>query len=141
VHQGGVRQTMSRDKELFEALTSDTVKRAEEMCASLSTTLGLERRGQTTYYQGAISDMSASASRFTKVTVAESGRARNLTVISEKPLSESRKALLVFRTGPGQDMKYLGVHKDSRAGNRQDDEDKNLFFAQFDILQDVRNKR
>ncbi len=131
---------MTRDKELFEALTSETVKRAEEMCASLSTNLGLERRGQTTYYQGAISDMTASKSRFIKVTVAESGRARNLTIISEAPLAETRKALLVFRTGPGKDVKYLGMHKDSRPGNRQDDEDKNLFFSQFDILQDVRSK-
>lgn len=132
---------MTRDKELFEALTSDTVKRAEEMCASLSTNLGLERRGQTTYYQGAISDMSVPNAKFVKATVAEAGRARNLTVITDTPLPETRKALLVFRTAPGQDMKYLGMHKDSRAGNRQDDEPESQFFTQFDIIQDVRSKR
>lgn len=129
-----------RDKELFETITSDTVRRAEEMCASLSTKLGLERRGQTTYYEGAISDMEASKVRFTKVTVAETGRNRALTVISEQPLPENRKALLVYRMAPGRDMKYLGRHKASRPGNRQEDREKNRFFTQFDIVQDVRKR-
>ncbi len=129
---------MPRDKELFEALTEDTVKRAEEMCASLSTTLGLERRGQTTYYQGAVSDMTTNSGRFTKVTVAETGRERNVTVISDAPLSETRKALLVYRMAPGNDMKYIGSIGEPRSGNRQDDEPGQQYFARFDIQQDVR---
>lgn len=129
---------MPRDKELFEALTDDTVKRAEEMCASLSTTLGLERRGQTTYYQGAVSDMTTNSGRFTKVTVAETGRERNVTVISDAPLSETRKALLVYRMAPGNDMKYIGSIGEPRSGNRQDDEPGQQYFARFDIQQDVR---
>ncbi len=133
-------ENMSRDKELFEALTEDTVKRAEEMCASLSTSLGLERRGQTTYYQGAVSDMTADSGRFTKVTVAEAGRERNVTVISDVPLPETRKALLVYRMAPGDDMKYIGIIGSARSGNRQDDEPGNQYFARFDILQDVRKR-
>ncbi len=131
---------MPRDKELFEALTEDTVKRAEEMCASLSTSLGLERRGQTTYYQGAVSDMIANTGRFTKVTVAEAGRERNVTVISDDPLPETRKALLVYRMAPGNDMKYIGIIGSPRSGNRQDDEPGKQYFARFDIVQDVRKR-
>jgi hypothetical protein len=131
---------MQRDKELFEALTEDTVKRAEEMCASLSTSLGLERRGQTTYYQGAISDMAANSGRFTKVTVAETGRDRNVTVISDAPLEETRKALLVYRMAPGNDMKYIGIIGSPRNGNRQDDEPGKQYFARFEIVQDVRKR-
>lgn len=131
---------MDREKKLFEALSDDTVKRAEEMCASLSTTLGLERRGQTTYYQGAVSDMSVSGGRFIKVTVAESGRERNVTVISDEALPESRKALLVYRMAPGNDMKYIGIVGSPRSGNRQDDEPGKQYFARFDILQDVRKR-
>lgn len=131
---------MSRDKELFETITSETHRRAEEMCSSLSTNLGLERRGQTTYYQGAVSDMGAGNSRFVKVTVAESGKNKDLTVISETPLNETNKALLVYRLAPGQDLKYLGRHKDSRPGTRQDDDPEKIFFTQFKILQDVRRR-
>jgi hypothetical protein len=131
---------MDRDKKLFEALSDETVKRAEEMCASLSTSLGLERRGQTTYYQGAVSDMSVSGGRFVKVTVAESGRERNVTVISDEPLPETRKALLVYRMAPGNDMKYIGIVGAPRPGNRQDDEPGKQYFARFDIMQDVRKR-
>lgn len=131
---------MTRDKELFEAVSTDTLKRAEEMCASLSTNLGLERRGQTTYYQGAISDMDAGKARFTKVTVAETGRNRVLTVISDEPLAETKKALLVYRAAPGRDMKYVGRHEASRPGTRQDDDPEEAFFTQYDILQDVRKR-
>jgi len=131
---------MPRDKELFEALTEDTVKRAEEMCASLSTSLGLERRGQTTYYQGAISDTTTNSGQFTKVTVAEAGRERNVTIISDAPLPETRKALLVYRMAPGNDMKYIGTIGPPRSGNRQDDEPGKQYFACFDIIQDVRKR-
>lgn len=134
---------MTRDKDLYESISSDTIKRAEEMCSSLSADLFLERRGQTTYYEGAISDMSdmsGSNSRFTKVTVAESGKTNMLTVISKSPLPESKKALLVYRLAPGQDMKYLGRNAASRPGTRQDDDSQAGYFSSFDIIQDVRKR-
>lgn len=131
---------MSRDKEIFETITSDTLRRAEEMCSSLSTSLGLERRGQTTYYPGAISDMNQSGSRFIKVTVAESNQNNTLTVVSDEPLPASNNALLVYRLAPAQDMKYMGRYRDSRRGVRREDTDEQHFTI-FEIVQDVRRSR
>lgn len=129
------------DDDIYEFVSSDTIKRAEEMCSSLSSNIGLERRGQTTYYQGAISDMNGTGSRFSKVTVADSGKsADQLTLISEKPLPSTSNALLVFRAGPGDDMKYLGRHADTRPGQRQDDEEANRHIAIYTILRDVRKR-
>ncbi len=129
------------DDNVYEFVTDDTIKRAEEMCSSLSSNIGLERRGQTTYYQGAISDMSSMTGRFSKVTVADSGSSTDqLTLISDRPLPSSRNALLVFRAGPGEDMKYLGKHDDTRPGQRQEDEDedKDKHIVRYTILRDVR---
>jgi hypothetical protein len=129
------------DDDIYEFVSDDTIKRAEEMCSSLSSTIGLERRGQTTYYQGAVSDMNASGSGFVKVTVADSGNtADQFTLISEKPLPSSNNALLVFRAGPGDDLKYLGRHGDTRPGERQEDEDQNSHIVTYTILRDVRKK-
>jgi len=129
------------DDDIYEFVSDDTIKRAEEMCSSLSSSIGLERRGQTTYYQGAISDMNAASSRFSKVTVADSGKTSDqLTLISERPLPSSSKALLVFRAGPGDDMKYMGKHADTRPGKRQDDEDESKHIAIYTILRDVRKR-
>ncbi|MDZ7790648.1 MAG: hypothetical protein U5L08_09185 [Xanthomonadales bacterium] len=129
------------DDDIYEFMSNDTIKRAEEMCASLSSTIGLERRGQTTFYQGAISDMSGASSRFTKVTVADSGKnANQFTLISDKPLPSSSNALLVYRAGPGDDMKYLGRHADTRPGQRQDDEEANKHITTYTILRDVRKR-
>lgn len=129
------------DDDIYEFVSNDTIKRAEEMCSSLSSTIGLERRGQTTYYQGAISDMNESNGRFRKVTVADSGKASDqFTLISDQPLPSSNNALLVFRAGPGDDMKYLGKHGDTRPGQRQDDEEVNKHIAIYTILRDVRKK-
>ncbi|QOC23562.1 hypothetical protein IC757_05330 [Wenzhouxiangella sp. AB-CW3] len=131
---------MPRDKELYEALTDDAVRRAEEMCASLSTKLGLERRGQTTYFQGAISGVGDDERRFTKVTVAALDNDAHLTVIADHELPQTRKVLLVYRQAPGSDMKYLGVLRNQRTGNRQDDKPGEQQFARFEILQDVRKR-
>lgn len=131
----------NEDDDIYEFVSNDTIKRAEEMCSSLSSNIGLERRGQTTYYQGAISDMNATGSRFSKVTVADSGKsADQLTLVSEKPLPSTSNALLVFRAGPGEDMKYLGRHADTRPGQRQDDEEANRHIAIYTILRDVRKR-
>lgn len=129
------------DDDIYEFVSNDTIKRAEEMCSSLSSTIGLERRGQTTYYQGAISDMNAMGSRFSKVTVADSGKsADQLTLISEQPLPACSNALLVFRAGPGDDIKYLGKHADTRPGQRQDDDEADRHIATYTILRDVRKR-
>lgn len=129
------------DDDIYEFISSDTIKRAEEMCSSLSSTIGLERRGQTTFYQGAISDMSQMGGRFSKVTVADPGNGRDqMTLISEKPLPSSNNALLVFRAGPGADMKYLGRHADTRPGQRQDDEVQQRHITTYTILRDVRKR-
>lgn len=129
------------DDDIYEFVSNDTIKRAEEMCSSLSSTIGLERRGQTTYYQGAISDMNETNGRFRKVTVADSGKAADqFTLISDQPLPSSNNALLVFRAGPGDDMKYLGKHGDTRPGQRQDDEEAGKHIAIYTILRDVRKK-
>lgn len=129
------------DDDIYEFVTNDTIKRAEEMCSSLSSTIGLERRGQTTYYQGAISDMDAMGGRFSKVTVADSGKsADQLTLISDRPLPKSNNALLVFRAGPGEDMKYMGRHPDTRPGQRQDDEEAGKHIVIYTILRDVRKR-
>lgn len=129
------------DDNIYEFITDDTIKRAEEMCSSLSSNIGLERRGQTTYYQGAISDMSSMSARFSKVTVADSGSSSDqLTLISDRPLPSSGNALLVFRAGPGEDMKYLGKHDDTRPGQRQEDEDEEKYIARYTIMRDVRKR-
>lgn len=130
-----------QDDDIYEFVSNDTIKRAEEMCSSLSSSIGLERRGQTTFYQGAVSDMNESNSRFRKVTVADSGKlADQLTLISDQPLPSSSNALLVFRAGPGDDMKYLGKHADTRPGQRQDDEEVGRHIVTYTILRDVRKR-
>lgn len=129
------------DDEIYEFMTDDTIRRAEEMCSSLSSTIGLERRGQTTYFQGAISDMQGSGGRFSKVTVADSGKSSDqFTLISDEPLPSSRNALLVFRAGPGKDLKYLGRHGDTRPGQRQDDDEAGRHITTYTILRDVRDR-
>ena len=129
------------DDSIYEFVSDDTIKRAEEMCSSLSSTIGLERRGQTTYYQGAISDMEGSGGRFSKVTVADSGKSSDqFTLISEQPLPSSKNALLVFRAGPGQDLKYLGRHAETRRGQRQEDDEAERHITTYTILRDVRQR-
>ncbi|NEZ03344.1 hypothetical protein G4Y73_04180 [Wenzhouxiangella sp. XN201] len=131
-----------RDDDIYEFFDEETLKRADELVSSLSSTLGLERRGQTTYYQGAVADMNQSGSRFIKVTVADSGNnGEQLVLVSEQPLSVSNKALLVYRAGPGHDLKYMGLTSESRPGRRQEDEGENRFFTIYTINQDVRRQR
>lgn len=130
-----------REDDIYEFVATDTIKRAEEMCSSLSSTLGLERRGQTTFYQGALSDMNQGNSRFIKVTVADSDPSSDqLTLIAEEPLPSSSNALLVYRAGPGDDLKYLGRHKESRPGERQEDEEHPPHITSYTILRDVRGR-
>jgi len=128
-----------RDDDIYEFFNDEALKRADELVSSLSSHLGLERRGQTTFYQGAISDMGQAANRFVKVTVADSGKTEDrLVIISEQPLAATRQALLVYRAGPGDDLKYMGILHDSRQGQRQEDEEAPRHFADYTIVRDVR---
>lgn len=130
-----------RDDDIYDFFNDEALKRADELVSSLSSNLGLERRGQTTFYQGAISDMSQAANRFVKVTVADSGKHEDrLIIISDKPLAATRQALLVYRAGPGDDLKYLGVLADSRRGQRQEDEKSPRQFAAYTIVRDMRRR-
>lgn len=131
----------NEDDDIYNFMADDTLKRAEEMCASFGSSLGLERRGQTTFYQGALADMSQSQNRFMKVTVADAGsHAEQVTIISGRPLPASNNALLVYRAGPGEDLKYMGKHGESRPGRRQDDKEHDRHIATYTILRDVRKR-
>jgi len=75
------------------------------------------------------------------VTVADPGHSSDqLTLITEQPLPGSNNALLVFRAAPGEDLKYLGKHGDTRPGQRQDDEEAGRHIVSFTILRDVRRR-
>jgi len=129
------------DDSIYEFVSDDTIKRAEEMCSSLGSNIGLERRGQTTYYQGAVSDMQSAGGKFHKVTVADPGKSSDqFTLISDEALPSSKNALLVFRAGPGEDLKYLGRHADTRPGQRQDDDEAGRHITTYTILKDVRQR-
>lgn len=131
----------NEDDDIYEFMADDTLKRAEEMCASFGSSLGLERRGQNTFYRGALADMSQGQDRFIKVTVADSGsHAEQVTIISNRPLPASNNALLVYRAGPGEDLKYMGKHGESHPGQRQDDKENDRHITTFTILRDVRKR-
>lgn len=127
--------------DVYQFMNSDTVKRAEELCASMSSTLDLERRGQAIRYEGALSDLSQSGNRFIKVVVADmSGGGDQLTLISDAPLAASTNALLVYRRGPGREFKYLGRHSETHPGQRPDDDDQERHITRYTILRDVRDR-
>ncbi|QKK03192.1 MAG: hypothetical protein HND55_11350 [Pseudomonadota bacterium] len=134
---------MRRDKDddIYDFMSSDTLKRAEELCASMSSNLGLERRGQLVHCQGAVSDMAQSGDRFIEVTVADPDQGDTLTLISSKPLPASNNALLVYRPAPGSDRKYLGAHPESWLGKRQEDKDNPHYITRYTILRDIRTQR
>ncbi len=124
------------DKDPFETFSSHTLKRAEEMCAGLSSGLSLDRRGRSTFYQGAITDLDDTRRRTIPVTVVETDVRPWLTLISDLAVSSCKNALLVYRTPPSKDMKYVGRHKAAEPGKRGDD-DRSRFVTRFEILRDA----
>lgn len=130
---------MSNDRDPFEVFSEDTLKRAEEMCAGFSDSLSLDRRGQTTFYEGAVSDLSGPVSNAVPVTVADSGKSASLTLISRKALNKCREALLVYRIPPGRDAKLIGNHVETRHGRRAEDyeEGNEVFITTFNIVADA----
>ncbi|AKS42422.1 hypothetical protein WM2015_2057 [Wenzhouxiangella marina] len=127
---------MADDTDPFETFSSETLRRAEEMCAGLSLNLSLDRRGQSKIFNGAVSDLDDPAGRHVSVTVAEVGDRPWFTLISDRPLAASRNALLVFRVPPGQDRKFIGRHAASEPGKRGSDDAKRQ-VVRFEIIRDV----
>lgn len=131
-----------RDESIYQFMKGDTVKRAEELCASMSSTLDLERRGQVNRYQGAVADINEGGHSFIKVSVAESAAdSDQLTLISDAPLPASSNALLVYRSAPGHDFKYVGRHPQTHPGQRPEDSDQPKHITTYTILREVRDRR
>ncbi|MFU8830538.1 MAG: hypothetical protein ACNA7J_00155 [Wenzhouxiangella sp.] len=124
------------DKDPFETFSSHTLKRAEEMCSGLSSGLSLDRRGQSSFYQGAITDLDDTRRRTIPVTVVETEGRSWFTLIMGEALSSCKNALLVYRTPPSKDMKYVGRHEAAEPGKRGED-DRGRFVTRFEILRDA----
>jgi hypothetical protein len=125
---------MADEKDPFETFSSETMKRAEEMCSGLSIGLSLERRGRAVLYRGAIADLDDHNSLHVPVTVAEIEHDPGFTLILEEKLAPCNRALLVFRRPPSQDVKYIGHHKGSEPGKRGE-EDQGKHVVRFVIDQ------
>lgn len=123
---------MADEKDPFDTLSGDTLRKAEEMCSGLGLGLSLERRGQSILYRGAVADLDDRASDDTPVTVAEVGHDPGFTLIVDHPMEACARALLVFRRPPTQDVRYLGHHQASRPGNRGE-EDQGRHIVHFNI--------
>ncbi len=130
---------MANKDDPFDTFSSETLKRAEEMCAGLSLNMTLDRRGHSKHYSGAVTDLEDPHKRNISVMVAEVDNQPYFTLISDKPLNACRHALLVFRIPPNQDMKYVGKHGDSEPGKRGE-EDQHRHVVRFDILRDARQR-
>ncbi len=128
-----------RDNFPFDTLSSETLRKAEEMCAGLSTNLSLDRRGRARQYAGALADLDRLGGADIPVTVAEISDHPWLTLIADRPIPECQRALLVFRMPPSDNMKYLGRHGASQPGQRGAD-DQQRHIVQFDILRDARRE-
>lgn len=131
---------MTQDKDPFNTLEDETLRRAEEMCANLGSGLSLDRRGQAMLYDGSVADLDDPIRRVNPVlvTVAETADQPWLTLVSDFPLKATRNALLVYKVPPGQHLKYTGEHGDSQPGKRGP-ADEGRFVVRFNIVRDVRN--
>ena len=120
---------MAKDKDPFDTFSSETLKRADEMCAGLSSSLGLDRRGEAQMYDGAVTDLEEHNAEAHRVVVAEHG-----AVITRRPLAEVNRALLVYRRGPTEDARMIGRLEASREGRREEDRQSTAreYFARFE---------
>ncbi len=128
---------MSQGKDPFDTLTSDTLRRAEEMCSGLSLNLSLDRRGKATLHNGVVTDLDQPRGRNIPVVVAEDGDKPWFTLVAEEPLLACSNALLVFRKPPNEIMKYVGRFKNASPGKRGE-QDRDRFVTTFDIVRDAR---
>lgn len=123
-----------------EQLTADTFKRAEELCARLSSTLTLDKRGHARYFNGALVDLGSVSRRETLLTVADFADQPWLTLITEGALPLTEQGLLVYKVPPNDDRRYVGRIRISRPGRRHDDAP-DRHFAVFEIVHDARRER
>lgn len=123
---------MSDEKNPFDTFSSETLRRAEQMCSGLEVGLSLDRRGRSVLFRGAVADLDKRAGNEVAVTVAEVDHDPGFTLISESPFEACKNALLVFRRPPNQDVRYLGSHKASAPGSRGE-ADQNRHVAKFVI--------
>lgn len=123
---------MVEKKDPFDTLSSETLRRAEELCSGLSVGLSLERRGRAVLYRGAISNLDDPRGESIPVTVAEVDHDPGFTLIADRPLEACRRAVLVFRRPPMQDMRFAGYHKASEPGKRGE-QDHGRHIVHFNI--------
>lgn len=128
---------MPHDKDPFDTLTDATLKRAEELCAGLGTSLSIDRRGKARFFRGALTDLDDPLKKDIPVTVAEIEDVPWFTLISDQSLPACNNALLVFRVPPAENMKYIGKHGEFRPGKRGD-QDRGRYVVRFNILRDAR---
>lgn len=120
-----------------DQLSPDTFKRAEDLCARLSSQLSLDKRGQARFFNGALMDLGSLSRRETLLTVADFADLPWFTLITDQPLPTTEQGLLVFKIPPNEDRRYLGRIRVTRPGRRRDDgEDRH--FAVFEIVRDAR---
>ncbi|MFP4207202.1 MAG: hypothetical protein ACLFSC_00990 [Wenzhouxiangella sp.] len=120
-----------------DLLSEETLRKADELCHSLSSHLSIDKRGEANFYRGAFVDLDSLAHRQYEITVADIGGQPWLTVISHDPIPETGNGLLVFNVPPGDHRRYIGHIQTSRRGFRESDGDQQ-YFAIFDILRDAR---
>lgn len=127
---------MSDKNDPFERFSSDTLRRADELCSGLEVGLSLDRRGRAMLYPGAVTDLEDQNAGHVSVTVAEVDHDPGFTLIADAPLLACRRALLVFRRPPGEDARYIGHFGVSKPGNRSES-DRDKHVVQFTIDQSV----
>lgn len=120
-----------------DLLSEATLRKADELCSSLSSGLSIDKRGEAAFYRGAFVDLDSLAHREYQVTVADIGGQPWLTVISDDQIPATGNGLLVFNVAPGDHRRYIGRIQAGRQGWRESDQ-AHRFFAIFDILQDAR---
>ena len=129
-----------RDKELpdvSERLSDETLKKAEELCQSLSSSLSIDKRGEVVFHDGAVKLLGTPLEKEYLITVCEVSDQPWFTLIGDKQLPAHDKALLVFKPQLAPDSRYLGKLKQGRAGLRSGDTG-DQFFSIYEPLQDVR---
>ncbi|MEE4296496.1 MAG: hypothetical protein V2J20_07770 [Wenzhouxiangella sp.] len=129
-----------RDKDLpdiSERLSDETLKKAEELCQGLSSSLSIDKRGEAVFHDGAVKLLDTPLEKEYLVTVCEVTDQPWFTLIGDKQLPASGKALLVFKSQLAPDSRYLGKLKEGRAGLRSSDEG-DRFFSIYEPVQDAR---
>jgi hypothetical protein len=131
-----------RDKDLpdiSERLSDETLKKAEELCQGLSSSLSIDKRGEAVFHDGAVKLLDTPLEKEYLITVCEITDQPWFTVISTHQLPASGKALLVFKSQLAPDSRYLGKLKEGRPGLRSGDAG-DQFFSIYEPLQDVRQR-